>query len=381
MNYYKSYKVNNIIKLVVFITVLFILLCFSKQNFESVKSSTSLFILNIIPSLFPFIFFSEVILNTGIIDILSKLLGSITKKIFKLNSSSTPAIIIGFLCGYPMGAKTVVTLYEQGKISKDEAVKLLAFVNNCNPIFILSTVGISIFKNMKIGIILLISHYLSALIIAFFVTHFKHSTIIQNNEIILNSNYKNTASNFFDVIKDSIKKSFMTLANIFGFIILFNLISNIFQTVLEFFNVNSLATNTVCGIFEVTKGISNISNLNIVDLFKLPLVSFMLGFSGLCIICQIYSCINSNKFSFTKLVYYKLIQGILSFIITFCIIKFSNISFNTNIQVFKSIDYNMTYTEFFNSLNLTYVTCVFIAIFLLCLFVLIHTIFFSKDKT
>ena len=330
MKIYLSHRIKNIIKLSVFAFTLFLLLCFSKQNFESVKSSISIFTLNIIPSLFPFIFFTEVILNTGIIELISKLFGKITKKLFKLNTSSTSAIIIGFLCGYPMGAKTVMLLFNQGKITRKEAEKLLFFVNNCNPIFILSTVGISIYNNIKIGIILLISHYLSAFIIAFVITHLKSSNIIYKNEIILNNNSKKIATNFFDIIKESIKRTFLTLSNIFGFIILFNLISNILQTILLYFNVNNLVICNICSLLEITKGISVISCQNITIITKIAITSFMLGFSGLCIICQIYSVINSYKFSFFKLILAKLLQGIISFIITYLIISIFGFSFNAS---------------------------------------------------
>ena len=81
MKIYLSHRIKNIIKLSAFTFTLFLLLCFSKQNFESVKSSISIFTLNIIPSLFPFIFFTEVILNTGIIELISKLFGKITRKL------------------------------------------------------------------------------------------------------------------------------------------------------------------------------------------------------------------------------------------------------------------------------------------------------------
>ena len=67
-----------------------------------------------------------------------------------------------------MGAKTVSKLYEDSEISKYEADKLLLFINNCNPAFILSTIGIGIFHNIYIGILLATSHYISSILIGIF---------------------------------------------------------------------------------------------------------------------------------------------------------------------------------------------------------------------
>ena len=163
MKIYKSYKLKNILNIVIFCISLSVLLIFSKDNFENVKKSVSIFISSIIPSLFPFIFFTEFILNTDILGTIQKTCGKFLSKFFNISEKSSPAVITGFLCGFPMGAKTVSKLYEDSEISKYEADKLLLFINNCNPAFILSTIGIGIFHNIYIGILLAISHYISSI--------------------------------------------------------------------------------------------------------------------------------------------------------------------------------------------------------------------------
>lgn len=58
----------------------------------------------------------------------------------------TFAVLTGFLCGYPMGAKTTSDLLNVNKISRSEASYLLSFCNNISPAFILSYV---VAQNMK----------------------------------------------------------------------------------------------------------------------------------------------------------------------------------------------------------------------------------------
>ena len=49
----------------------------------------------------------------------------------------TFAVLTGFLCGYPMGAKTTSDLLNVNKISRSEASYLLSFCNNTSPAFYL----------------------------------------------------------------------------------------------------------------------------------------------------------------------------------------------------------------------------------------------------
>lgn len=373
MKIFKIYNIKNKFKIISFFALVSLLLIFSKANFESVKSSTYLFFNNILPSLFPFIFFTELILNSDIIDTLSHSLGNFIKKSLKLNKNCTPAIIIGFLCGYPMGSKTVTCLYENNKISKREANILLTFVNNCNPVFILSTIGISIFNNTKIGIILLISHYISALIICIFVTKFKSSSIIHESLSISKDFDKNNVktkdiTSLFDIIKKSIPKAFFTLLNIFGFIIIFNLLSNMVKIFLHKLNISNSIITLTTSIFEITKGCNDIFNLNIDEKLKIYIISFLLGFSGICILCQVYSTITNKIFTLKKLVISKLMQGFLSFISTYILLNLTNFSYNS-LDAYKNINSSIiTYSDFLNNIKITYINSIFIIITLLCVF-------------
>lgn len=48
------------------------------------------------------------------------------------------AVVAGFLCGYPMGAKITADLIRNQSISVEEGTYLLSFCNNTSPIFIMN---------------------------------------------------------------------------------------------------------------------------------------------------------------------------------------------------------------------------------------------------
>ena len=340
-------KIKNIIKILVFCTVLTFLFTFSKYNTESIKDTILLFIYCVFPSLFPFIFFTEFVSNTKILDYISQNLGKVIVKIFQLSKNATSSIIIGFLCGFPSGAKHTINLYNQGKLSYNETKLLLSFVNNFNPIFIITTVGICMFNNIYVGILILISHYLSSILIGFINCKINHKTIIHEKSNNLNSFIQKTnldykkISIFFNV-KQSITNAFIILTNILGFMLLFNLISYDLRIVLEKIKIDKSIIDVVTSFFEVTKGTSNIISLtNFSFEFKFIFVSILLGFSGICIMFQIYSIIYEDNYSFINLFISKIIHGMLSGLISFIMLKFldiTNLTLQTSNLVFNNVD-------------------------------------------
>jgi len=69
------------------------------------------------------------------------------------------------LSGFPSNARNTKTLYDKKMITKEEASHILMFTHFSNPLFILSTLAIFFLHNKKLGIIILLSHYLSNIII------------------------------------------------------------------------------------------------------------------------------------------------------------------------------------------------------------------------
>ena len=306
------------INFVILIFGLIFLFAFQETNIKTISNTIKIFLESVLPSLFPFIIFTNIIIN-------SELITNITS-IFKKNSYLISVIIIGFLCGYPMAAKIAYKYYQEGFLSKKQVDFLMSFTNNCNPIFILSTIGVCVFKNINIGIILCISHYLSSILIG--IIYFTHNIIhknIEKSNSFSNNCIKKLHKSIFEIVDDSIKNSFLVIGNIFAFIAIFNMIFKIIEKILLKFNISKNIIYILSCMFEVTDGcrllyLNSTFNFNIL----LSFISFALGFSGLSIIFQIYSCIYKSKIKVFHIIKFKFLQGILSFIITFIILNVKN---------------------------------------------------------
>lgn len=139
------------------------LLLFSRSPAENVRSALALCYRTVIPAVFPFMVISAFLIRTGAHRSLGLLLGRPVKAIFGCSKSSVSAVILGFLCGFPIGASSAVALYDNGEISKRELERLLTFINNPGAAFVIGGVGISIFNSAEVGRILYFSVLISAL--------------------------------------------------------------------------------------------------------------------------------------------------------------------------------------------------------------------------
>lgn len=380
-----NFKINKIYKfsyLIIFFFILLILLTLSEINFISVKKTTDMFFNNVFPAFFPFILFTEITLKTGVISEISNFL-SFIPKIFKLSKNCALPILLGFLCGFPSGAKAVDSMVENNKITKNEALILFSFINNCSPIFILTTVGIVMLNSINTGIILLLSHFLSSVFIGITYSRLKKYTNIHKNIIhekkqilnryTLNNNkksekqqdlYRNLSN--FEILQKSIVNTFVILLYILSFMIIFNIIADIFHKFFNIFIPDLYLLNSICGLFEITRGINYISNYP--DCFKTILItSFLLGFSGLSILFQIKVCLKHIKISIKRIIFFKLLHGIISVLIAYILLKYTNILNMSNLSVFA----NVQETNYYKQISTAYIHSISLILIILSTYFLI----------
>ena len=79
----------------------------------------------VVPALFPFFILSSLLVSTGGAARLGRLLSGVMGRLFHQTGTSASALVLGFLGGYPVGAKTVCTLYEEKLCDRTQAEHLL----------------------------------------------------------------------------------------------------------------------------------------------------------------------------------------------------------------------------------------------------------------
>ena len=322
-----------------------LLLAFSHSNFEATKAGLYLWAISVVPSLLPFFIATELLGYTNIISFLGRLLDKFMKPIFNVPGISAFPFLMGIISGYPVGAKIVSNLKMKGKITDIEAERLIAYTNNSGPIFIIGTVGIGLFKNIDIGILLLATHILASLTVGFIFRWWKPNFKRNEKKGDRPLFSQISLANLGEVLSSSIMNAINTTLLIGGFIVLFSIIisilenskmldllSHILEPMLSFFRIPSSFSNGIlCGILELTNGIANIALIpNKSISTNMIICSFLLGFGGFCVCLQILSIISKAKISIKPYIIGKLLQGTLAAVYTYLIINFIPI-FNFNL--------------------------------------------------
>ncbi len=70
-----------------------------------------------------------------------------------------------------------------------------------------------------------------------------------------------------------------------------------------------------CGTLELTNGLKMVSQFGNTGM-NLCRISFLIGFGGLSVLCQVYSIIVKENISIKPYFYGKVLQGVFSFVIT-----------------------------------------------------------------
>ena len=132
---------------------LLLLLFYSDECISLASNGLLIWYKNMIPSLFPFMVLSGFMVRSGLSLKIGQWLQPVLGLFFRLPSQMLYAIFMGFLCGFPMGAKIVADMLEKEQITLTEGEYLLAFCNNIGPLYMLGYV-IPLFEYENIGKIL-----------------------------------------------------------------------------------------------------------------------------------------------------------------------------------------------------------------------------------
>lgn len=117
------------------------------------------------PSLFPFFVLSELMLGFGIVHLFGALLDPLMRPLFRIPGCGGFVMAMGYVSGYPVGARLTAKLREQGQLTRIEGERLVAFTTSSDPIFLLGAVSVGFFHNAALGPYLALSHYGSGLIL------------------------------------------------------------------------------------------------------------------------------------------------------------------------------------------------------------------------
>ena len=283
-----------------------VILLFPADCLSLALNGLNLWFGKMIPTLFPFMVLSGIMIRMNLTGAFVRMLNPVLGRIFKVNPSCIYGIVIGFLCGFPMGAHVAAQLCEQKQISAGEASFLLAFCNNIGPVYFLSFVLPTLFSgNISPGIklCLLMGMFGLPLLYGLFLRYTMYRNIIDPDGHKYYSGQRTIS--LAQALDESVFNSLTSIARLGGYMIFFNLLLNHPEITSRIIHLGSQASRTFVGsagcLLEITGGIGLLGN-------QAPaFVLCVLPFGGLSCIAQTYSMIKNTSLSVTEYVMHKMI--------------------------------------------------------------------------
>src|SRR5690554_2091645 len=123
----KNINLKNLIVTSILLFIMFQIIKDPKQSILSASEGLNLWFNLLLPSLFPFIFITDLLVSFGFIDFISKYLEPIMKPLFNVRGIGIFPFSMSMLSGYPVGARLTSKLRELRLVNKDEGNRLISF--------------------------------------------------------------------------------------------------------------------------------------------------------------------------------------------------------------------------------------------------------------
>ncbi len=289
----------------VFLCIVFfiIMLCFPKETLSGATDGLLLWFQIVLPTLLPFFIMTNLLIQTNSMRFISRIFGPVLQKIFQVSPDGSFAVLTGFVCGYPIGAKVTADLVRSKRITESEGNYLLSFCNNTSPAFITSYIVLQNFQKDELLFQTLFILYLSPVLCSMIFRLF-YKKRSQKNLIVHTSD---RCCFTFEIMDNSIMNAFENITKVGGYIILFSIVFSL---------ANSIHSTCLFSILEITNGIPLLlrtcNSLPVSYIAVLALTSF----GGICSLLQTKAMLVETRLSITKYTIEKLITAMVTSLLT-----------------------------------------------------------------
>lgn len=222
---------------------------------------------SVVPSLFPFFILSDLLVSS--IWGASAHLLRIPGKLFRVPHGAESLLVCSLLGGYPVGAKEISCACQEGRMSKEDALRLLSFCNQPGPAFLFGMVapclGSQLYAWLLWGIILLSAWCVSTL------------TTPTGKRVAL------TVRQPSSPVK-AMSGAIRTMGGVCGWIIIFRTVYAFLTRWFLWLLPNPIQV-VISGVLELSSGCAELAQLGDFGI-RFVAAAFLLSFGGLCVQMQ-----------------------------------------------------------------------------------------------
>lgn len=278
--------------------LLALLLVFPETAAEGGRNGLVLWATVLVPSLLPF-----------------SILTSLLRKKLQGNRLCYLLLTAGILSGYPIGAKIAGDLYNDGSLTKKQAVFFAGAINNPSPMFVIFFVGESLL-HLGSGKYFF---YLTVLLSAFLgsVCFYLLTPLFQGRfslHVTSSGHPPVSSATFSEQLDEEISASALLLIKIGGYIVIFSILAMMIQSLPVLPPVFQIP---LCGLLEITTGNAMICGAGIPHNVKIILCLAITAFGGLSAAAQTNSVLRNTGLSIVPYVIIKIFSSIFALLLGF----------------------------------------------------------------
>ena len=263
-----------------------ILLRDPKTSSKAIASGLTLCAGGVLSTLFPLFVISELWINLGQSNKISRLLEPLMTRAFHVPRETSSAFLLGAIGGYPLGAKTICKLYKDDVLNKQQAEYALFFCCNAGPAFIIGVIGVTLFQSVLIGATLWGIHLLSVILIGILFRP-------KPTDIYIKENALNQIHEFFPALTTSISNGGKTAIHVCTFILFFSILTEYLRILLP----SSVPITLFLASMELVGGCIRLGSTGLSQENVFVLSAALVGWGGMCVHCQTMSLLFDAELS------------------------------------------------------------------------------------
>ena len=300
----------------------FLLLRYPALSLQYALAGLQLWFEKMIPTLLPFMILSGILIHMNLTEGFVRLFHPILHFLYGTTPNGSYTLLMGFLCGFPMGARITGELCRTGRLQVREGNLLLAFCNNIGPIYFLSFVvstlslekplmpflvmyGVPFVYGLFVMRIPMLFHRTDGMSATHTPLRLSRPTKSINHESSAAAPSKQIpqAEGLLAATDHAVVSGLTGIAKLGGYMVFFNLLNILF---VPFTRLPDTLLHVYYCMLEITGGIARCGSLH-------PyLVLVMLPFGGFSCIAQTYSMIGDTGLSIRAYLFHKLAQTALT---------------------------------------------------------------------
>ena len=288
----------------------FSMLSFPQTVFTGASYGLVLWFRHVLPTLLPYMILINVLICTPALHWICRITSTFLCPLLSTSYYGTFAVLTGFLCGYPMGAKTASDLLDTQKISRSEASYLLSFCNNTSPAFILSYVVAQNMKERNLCIPFFLILTFTPLMLSFiFRLFYRLPESSCSFPQVTPGSFSNPSESISDSFLDRcILNAFESVTKVGGYMMMFSVLIQLLASVLP----NTIFSLLLYSSLEISTGIRLLFSSALYTTEKIILCAFLTSFGGWCCIAQTYSMISSSELPILPYITAKLVTALVT---------------------------------------------------------------------